>query len=119
MPFGGRGDFDQNATPLSVLRLETEFGGREPETKLQQPTNHARSHARTTYYLVCMYCIVQSTIQIIRPVNINKMGFPFSSVLGGLGSLTFLFIIIVGLLFTLNHAPSAFSNYLPLSDNFL
>lgn len=115
MPFGGRGDVDQNATPLSVLRLETEFGGREPETKLQQPTNRARSHApHTTLYV----CIVQSTIQIIRPVNINKMGFPFNSVLGGLGSLSFLFIIIVGLLFTLDHAPSAFSNYLPLSDNF-
>lgn len=51
----------KDATPLSVLRLETEFGGREPETKLQQPTNHARSHARTTDYLACMYCTEYNT----------------------------------------------------------
>lgn len=99
--------------PYSVYKQNSEDGN------LKQNYNNPQiAHARTHHILPCYVCIVQSTIQIIRPVNINKMGFPFNSVLGGLGSLSFLFIIIVGLLFTLDHAPSAFSNYLPLSDNF-
>lgn len=90
MPIEGLWDVD---TVPPLIRTETAFGGREPETsKSQQPLlTHGRTHA--------------TNLPIIRPVNIDKMG-------------TLPLLLLLLLLFTLDHAPSAFSNYLPLPDKF-